>query len=307
VLAVARATGRIASLLRLHDPDLIVNWSAKTQLYGAVAALRAGQSRRVVWWQHGITAGNWMDRLATILPAQLVGSSSEAASQAQQSLWPHRATAFVHPGIDQPALASEADLVALRRQLGIPEGRTVLGTVGRLQPGKGQDSFLRAISGLRARGHEVHGVVVGGDAYGLSRGYEGSLRRLAEDLGLAERVNFTGQVEAAGPYMQAMDIYVSASLGESFGIVITEAMALRVAVAAFATGGPAEIIENGRSGFLLPAGDVTALVDCLERLVVDARLRSQLATAGYERFCSKFSADRMARQIESLFQQLCLN
>lgn len=307
VLAVARTIRGIAALLRRHNPDLIVNWSAKTQLYGAMAALQAGRAGRVVWWQHGITAGHWIDRLATILPARLVGSSSAVAMRAQESLWPHRPAAFVHPGIDRPVLSAKSELTRLRRQVLIPPDRIVLGTVGRLQPGKGQDHFLRALSTLRKRGHDVHGLIVGGDAYELSPDYETHLHRLAEDLGLDDRVTFTGQVPAAAAYVQLMDVYVGPSLGESFGIVLAEAMALRVPVVAFAAGGPAEIIDNGRSGILVSVGDDGALADALERLVVNPRFRRRVATAGYERYRSAFSADRMTREMERLFQQLCLN
>lgn len=307
LLAVARTIRGIAALLRRYNPDLIVNWSAKTQLYGAVAARQAGLARRVVWWQHGVTAGNWLDRLATILPARLVGSSSAVAMRAQKSLWPHRPTAFVYPGIERPVLSARRELVRLRRDVLIPPDRVVLGTVGRLQPGKGQDHFLLALAGLRKRGHDVHGLIVGGNAYGLSPDYEGYLRRLAGDLGLQDRVTFTGQVQAAGSYVQLMDVYVGASLGESFGIVLAEAMALRVPVVAFAAGGPAEIIENGRSGILVSVGDDLALVDAMERLVVNPGLRRAIATGGYERFRCAFSADRMTREMEHLFQQLCLN
>lgn len=307
VRALVRTVHQLVELLRLARPDLIVNWSPKTQIYGGIAAIWGGMADRVVWWQHGVTAGHWMDRLATILPAQLVVSSSSVAMRAQASLWPHRPATFVYPGVEQPPLSMDGELAVLRRRINIPPGRIVLGTVGRLQPGKGQDHFLRTLASLKKRGHNIHGLVVGGDAYGLSPDFAARLRRYAVELEINDRVTFTGQVVAAGSYIQLMDVYVSASLGESFGIVIAEAMALNVPVVAFASGGPAEVIEHGRSGYLVPVGDDTALADYLERLVANPKLRREMAAAGYQRFRAAFSADRMAVEMERLFQRLCLN
>src|SRR5256885_1245016 len=85
------AVVRLASLLRSRQPELIVNWSAKTQLYGSTAAILAGMAERVVWWQHMIPSrSGWLDRCATALPARAVGCCSTAAARAQRALRPHR-------------------------------------------------------------------------------------------------------------------------------------------------------------------------------------------------------------------------
>jgi glycosyltransferase involved in cell wall biosynthesis len=123
--------------------------------------------------------------------------------------------------------------IELRNRLGIPAGRVVIGIVGRLQPWKGQHRFLRAVAALRARGHNIHGLVVGGNAYGLSPGYQEWLHKFAHDLRIENDVTFTGHVSDAGPYLQLMDVSVNASIGEPFGIVLLEAMALSVPVVAF--------------------------------------------------------------------------
>jgi glycosyltransferase involved in cell wall biosynthesis len=176
--------------------------------------------------------------------------------------------------------------------------------VGRLQPWKGQHRFLRALAALRARGHNLHGLVVGGNAYGLSPGYEEWLHKLALELGIENSVTFTGHVPQAGPYLQLMDVSVNASIGEPFGLVLLEAMALRVPVVAFGLGGPAEIVDSGRSGILVPVGDEQALSAEVERLVVDLGFREQIGQWGYERFRTMFSAERMALQMERRLQEL---
>ncbi|MGC2374235.1 MAG: glycosyltransferase, partial [Solirubrobacteraceae bacterium] len=72
----AASVVRLARLLRARRPDLILNWAAKTQLYGSPAAILAGMTDRVVWWQQNIPTGNWIDRCATVLPARAIGCYS---------------------------------------------------------------------------------------------------------------------------------------------------------------------------------------------------------------------------------------
>jgi glycosyltransferase involved in cell wall biosynthesis len=301
-----RAAAAVRSLARLFErecADLIVNWSPKTHLYGAPAARLAGFSDRVVWWQHGIPNGHWLDRLATALPARAVGCSSRAAAHAQGRLWPHRATFVVHPGIDPPAPASEDELSRLGKDLGVPRDRVVVGMVGRLQPWKGQDRLLKALALLRSRGLDVHGMIVGGDAYALSPAYAANLERLVADLGLADRVTMTGQVESVGAYVELMDVFVSASEAEPFGIVLLEAMTLGVPVVAVASGGPLEIIEPGRSGALADGPEPEELARALEGLVSDPGLRGRLADEG-RRTAARFSAARMAQEMQAQLEEL---
>src|SRR6476646_4682576 len=93
---------RLARVLRARQPDLILNWMTKTQLYGAPAAVLAGMSDRVVWWQHGVTGGDRSDRFATKLPAIAIGCSSVAAARAQAKVSPIRPTFVVAPGARTP-------------------------------------------------------------------------------------------------------------------------------------------------------------------------------------------------------------
>ena len=168
-----RVIQAVRTVLRTEEPDLILNWSAKTQLYGGSAAASAHVADRVVWWQHGIPNGHWLDRLATALPARAVGCSSFQSSHAQARLRPCRPRFVIHPGIEAPP-GSETERSALRAELGVPEDRFVVGIVGRLQPWKGQHRLLGALAILRDAGHAVHGLIVGGNTLDLSPEYEPS-------------------------------------------------------------------------------------------------------------------------------------
>lgn len=278
----AATVNRLARIFRDRQPDLILNWAAKTQLYGAPAALLAGMSDRVLWWQQNIPTGEWIDRWATVLPARSVGCYSQAAARAQARLAPSRRTFVVaagtRPGGDHDAA-----------ELDLPVHVPVVGLVGRLQPWKGQDRLLAAHAELRARGHRLHTLIVGGDAYELSPAYAASLPGLVERLGLAGEVTMTGQVPDAGPYIERMDVLVNASDPEPFGIVLLEAMARGVPVLAVDSGGPAEFVEHRKTGMLARSGEPRALADALEPLLSSAELRRELGAAGGERFTRDFT------------------
>lgn len=294
------AVVRLAKLFRARQPDLILNWSAKTQLYGSPAAVLAGMADRVVWWQHGIPTRYWLDRCATALPAIAIGCYSKAAAEAQARLSPRRPTFVVAAGTPVPHTNSE------QAPLELPPDIPVVGVVGRLQPWKGQDRLLSAQALLRDRGHDFYLVIVGGDAYGLSPEYAQSLPSLVSRLGLTNAVAMTGQVPDAGPYIDQMDILVNASDPEPFGIVLVEAMARGVAVVAVDSGGPAEFIQHGQTGLLARSGEPSALADALEPLLASSTLRHTIGQAGQQRFMQDFTdvalRERFFHHLEALVE-----
>jgi glycosyltransferase involved in cell wall biosynthesis len=282
---------RLAGVLRARRPDLILNWVTKTHLYGAPAAILARMTDRVLWWQHGVSDGDWIDRWATMLPAIAIGCTSTAAAQAQAQLFPSRPTFVVAAGARAPRERAQSG------PLKLPADVPVVGIVGRLQPWKGQDRLLAAQAILRERGHAMHTVIVGGDAYGLSSDYADSLPALVTRLGLGDAVTMTGQVPDAGPYIDQLDILVNASDPEPFGIVLLEGMARGIAVLAVDSGGPTDFIEGGHTGTLARTGDPLDLADALEPLLTSPALRERIAKDGHERFVSDFTAAAMCERL----------
>ncbi len=291
----------LARLMRRRRPDVILNWAPKTHLYGGPAAILAGMSDRVVWWQHGIPTRGWIDRCASVLPAVAVGCSSHASARAQMGVSRRRATFVVAPGTSPPKAA--------RKQVGpglaeLPERSDetpIVGMVARLEPWKGHDRLLTAQALLRERGRGMHLLMVGGDAYDISPDYARSLPELVQRLDLSDCVTMTGQVPDSGPYIERMDILVNASDREPFGIVLLEAMARGVAVVAVDAGGPAEFIEHDRTGMLARSDDPRSLADALEPLLASSARRQQLGLAGQERFARDFTDAAMR---ERFFAQL---
>jgi glycosyltransferase involved in cell wall biosynthesis len=274
---------KLARLFRARRPDVILNWAAKTQLYASPAAVLAGMSDRVLWFQHAIASHHWLDLAANALPARAIACYSTAAATAQRRLWPHRQTIVIPAGAAPPSNAVE------RAALDLPKGVPVVGIVGRLQPWKGQDRLLRAQALLRERGHPFHLVIVGGDSYELSPEYAGSLPGVIARLGLDDVVTLTGEVPDPRPYLADFDVLVNASDPEPFGIVLLEGMAAGVPVVAVNSGGPPDFIEDRRSGMLARSGDPEDLAAALLPLLTSTALRAELGRAGHDRFMRDYT------------------
>jgi glycosyltransferase involved in cell wall biosynthesis len=165
-----------------------------------------------------------------------------------------------------PHVPAPVDLPVARRPL--------VGTVGRLVPGKGVDVLLRALAGA-ALADTGAGCLVVGD--GPERC---ALERLAAELGVRDRVAFAGWREDARDLVAALDVLAVPSREDGSPLVVLEALGAGVPVVGSRVGGIPEQVTDGREGLLVAPGDAGALGEALARVLRDAPLRSALAAAG---------------------------
>ncbi|MCI4366013.1 MAG: glycosyltransferase family 4 protein [Thermoplasmata archaeon] len=208
-------------------------------------------------------------------------------------------------GVDPGKIARIPDGLDLAEFAGVPvsarppECRTIL-FVGRLYPEqKGLDPLVRAMAALPPD-FELQLRLVGEDWGG-----EALVRRLAQELGVTDRVSLTGPLarsELLGEYARA-DLFVLPSLFEPYGIVLTEAMAAGLPIVASRVGGIPEVVADGENALLCPPNDPVALAGAIERLARDGELRARFARAGRERV-QQFSWSRVIPEWVRLFEQV---
>jgi glycosyltransferase involved in cell wall biosynthesis len=156
---------------------------------------------------------------------------------------------------------------------------------------------------LHNTGCYAHGVVVGGSAHGFSPGYEQQLRELITRLRLTEWVTMAGHVPDVRPLIAAMDVLVSASVMEPFGIVLLEGFVQAVPVVAVSDAGPREIVDHGRTGLLVGRPEPSVLAAAIRELLSDEHRRSRMALlarrTAVERFGVQVMTDGLARQLKA--------
>jgi glycosyltransferase involved in cell wall biosynthesis len=205
----------------------------------------------------------------------------------------------LYHGPDPAALraASQTDPAEVLRELGIPAGVPVVGTVANLKAHKGHEYLLDAARTVKAVMPETRFVVVGQGPM------ENLLRRRAAELGLNGHVVFTGYREDALRIANTFDLFVLASIQEGLSIALIEAMALGKSSVVTAVGGLPEVVEDGLQGIVVPARNPDSLADAIVRMLRDDHLRNSFGLAARERardFDIRHAVDRVDRAYQDL-------
>jgi glycosyltransferase involved in cell wall biosynthesis len=176
-----------------------------------------------------------------------------------------------------------------------------LGVASRLVPIKGIVHLIRAVGLLR---RDVAGIRLEIAGAGPDRA---TLQQEVRTLGLHDMVAFVGWQPDMWPWLERWDIFVQPSLAEGFGVATLEAMAAGLPVVASSAGGLPELIEDGRTGYVVPPADPATLAARLRHLVLHADLREAMGAAGRVRVRQHFSPQRMAAEIATVYDRLlCL-
>ena len=182
-----------------------------------------------------------------------------------------------------------------------PADALVVGYVGRFDPVKRLPVLLTAAAALihadEARWRHLHVAMVG---YGRQDAY---LRELAEKLGIATRVHFTGATTAPQHWYKAMDVLCMPSLSEGFGLNMVEAMAAGTPVLAFDTPAVREVVTHCRTGWLVDPARTGSLAEGLAVLLEDSSFRGQLGNMAAQEAAQRFSAVQMVEKYKKIFGQ----
>ena len=201
-------------------------------------------------------------------------------------------------GIDVAHTASMAvERDAVRAELGIGADEFVIGTVANFRVQKDYPNFLRAAQVLLQQRPDVRFVVVGQGPL------EVDTRALAAELGVHERLLFTGFRPDAVRVMSAFDVFTLASSWEGLPVALMEAIALGLPVVATAVGGVAEELVDGTDALLVPAKDAGALAAAWTRVLNDPALRTSLATASAAK-APTYDVSRAQRVVEETYLRL---
>ncbi len=276
-----------------------VNGELSGEVYTWGTALHRSLPRRLVGLL--VRARNLLFRDA----AAGVAMSRLIAEEIADARFPPERIAYIPHGVDtarfRPRTAEEK--AALRAMLGLPPDALVVTYTGRLLRGKGLETLVTAFARVSSREGHAHLALVGsGGGQVLSN--EAELRAQVARLGLEGRATFAGRVDAVEDWLAASDVFAFPSEFEALGLSLIEASACGLPCVGTRTGGIVDVIEDGRTGLLVPPADADSLAAAIERLLADPARRAAMGAAGRARVLERFDVEISVERYRALFQEL---
>lgn len=178
----------------------------------------------------------------------------------------------------------------------------LIGTVGELKKLKGQEDFVLAANEIVKKIPDAHFIIVGKDN-SFDQSFRRKLKRLVKVFDLEEKFTFLDWIEDTAPLLSALDLFVSPSHSESFGLATLEAMASRTAIISTETEGAKELLENDFSGKLVPIENPVELAKAVCIVLEDSE-KSDLFGKNAQKFAREnFSLEKMISETEKLYEQ----
>lgn len=242
----------------------------------------------------------WHTRWSRFLIARM---DAVIATSAKTASYMQRPSTVIHHGIDVGAFMPAPDKAQARREVGLPEGLKMIGCFGRIRAQKGTDVFVDALIRILPD-HPGWGGVVLGRATGAHTAFFAEQRAKVEKAGLADRILFPGEVATSdiARWYRALDLYVAPQRWEGFGVTPLEAMACGVPVVATTVGAFEELVVEGRTGTMVPPGDVAAMAGAVEAFMqLDDAGRADAAAASRRHVVETHSIEVEAQQINAVY------
>ena len=294
-----------AGKVRVSADELRADLIAANSLTAALGCAMAGATGRpLVWHARDLRAP---ERALRYVIPRATRIAAISACVADALIDGHRdasaKTVMIHNGIDTLLFQPERSALDVREELGIPASAPLIGSVGQVVPWKRQDAFIEAAAHILARQTEAHFLVVGADMFGEHPEYVDELHRMARSLGLTERLTFTGFREDVASVLSAIDVLVHPAEDEPLGRVVLEAMSLGVPCVAVDACGPAEIIEDGVTGILVPDADAREMAARVTELLSRPGAVERMGQAARHSINMRFGPERMARLTQDLYEE----
>src|SRR5581483_9878256 len=239
-------------------------------------------------------------RLARVSSALIAVSPEVRDDPVELRVAPASKFTVVRLGLDleRRIAAPEGARERVRSELGVGRDQFLVVWLGRMTEIKRVDDLLRIFAVLRRRGVDAVLALVGD---GPNRA---DVQRLADELGVADAVRFAGFRADVGSVFRACDAVALTSANEGTPVSLIEALAAGCAVVTTDVGGARDVVDDGRAGFLVPAGDLDGFADRLEELAGSPELRRRLGEAGRKHVFARYSVDRLVRDIDTLYREL---
>ncbi len=293
---------RIADFVKQNKIEVVHAHVARDYIPASIAVL-AAKDAKFVLTRHVLFPLKPFNKFALKNLSAAIGVS-EAVGIGLKKLFSSSKVSVIRNGLDVNVLTS-ADTTRLRHEFrefhNIPDDALVVGTLGELRELKGQRDFVLAANEVAKQLPNTHFVVVGKDNT-ADRSFRRELRRLVKVFGLEGKFLWLDWIDDTDSFFAAIDLFVSPSHSESFGLAMLEAMAHGKAVVATDTEGARELL--GKKAVLAKIKDPVGLAAKIVELLRDDSLRAVQGGENRKAAGEKFSLERMLDETEKLYKKL---
>lgn len=290
----------VKAVILKEQIDLVHGNVFRASIYGALAAFLA--KKPFVWHVRDI---NQQERFIAFFLG-LLATKIVAISNAVKLALPRflqRRTTILANAVPLAEIEQNCQLApSIRQRFSLPEDAVIVANVGWLAPWKGQELLLKVAKKVLAVKEDVFFLIVGEAAHPKHNQWLDKLKKEAQALN--GKVIFTGAVANIWEVMCHINLLVHCAKEEPFGRVFLEAMACQKPVVAFAGGGVAEVVEDGKTGYVIPYGDLDLMSQKILALASDEKKSQAFGKAGYERLKSNFEIKKQLRQLEQIYASI---
>ncbi|MGR3302279.1 MAG: glycosyltransferase family 4 protein [Candidatus Scalindua sp.] len=300
----------IYRLIKQIKPHIVHTHTSKAGVLGRLAAYLAGvpiiihtPHGHVFHSYYGLILTNifvFAEKISSFMTDKIVAlTEKEKDEHLERGIASAEKFTIIHSGVKLDDFVNmNIDIKAKRKELGIPPGYNVVGTVGRLVPIKGYKYLISAAKEIVEVIDKTVFVIVG-DGY-----LKFELEKYAEAVGVRKDIIFTGWRVDSSDILHLFDVFVLPSLNEGMGRVIIEAMALGKPVVASSVGGILDLIKDGENGILVPPRDSNALGNAILQLIRNKDLAEKIGNNGKAMVYPEFDISVMLKKIDSLYETL---
>jgi len=302
--SVTKAAQVVASIVKNGAYDIVHTHGWATLLPGFIGG-KVLASAKVINGEHGTF---FVDSLRRRVIQKLLFRAvtmnctvSESLKHEMQSLFsvPETRIQVIINGVDTNRFTqNRRDRSNVRSEFGLDHHLLLFGAVGRTVAVKDYNTLLHAFSIIVKDNHSIRLMIVGDGPE------DSSLKKLAKSLSIADYVIFTGNRDDVPALLSAMDVFCLSSIREGLSNTLLEAHAAGLPSVATETGGNAEIVKAGITGYLVPVGDVDAMGSAMRCLATDNAKRQELGAAARRRAATRFSLDAMVGNYEKLYERV---
>jgi glycosyltransferase involved in cell wall biosynthesis len=309
IFAVLVYVWQLSQFIRKHDIDLVHTNSLKADIIGGIAGRLA--RRPVVWHVRDRIENDYLPQsvvrlfrlLCRVIPTCVIANSAATLRTIYPDEVPSKSSQ-VSGNVRGKAVVVHDGTIVTSAQVETAKSSELfyIGLIGRISPWKGQHIFLQAAALVFKAFPNARFVIVGAALFGEDE-YDMEVRRLPKRLGIEDVVEFAGFRSDIAHVIASLDLVVHAStMGEPFGQVIIEGMAAGKPVVATNGGGVPEIVEDGRTGILVPMGDAQAMADAVCRIIADPARAKEMGIQGRRRVENYFTVEMTAFKVEAVFR-----